>query len=473
MKKYVLLCFLLSVSAVFAFDFTAEKDTLIVPLDSSNKLDVVFTSNTDDTVVISAVGERPWMLVTPSSFLIKAGGNETVSVYASPRSDVNTGLYGIRLTAESVPTKEKKYRDIFISVVKETGIYVDRTLVTGDLFPTGKVTLSPTLRNFGTSTVQNIVVNVSIESKSRKITGLTSVVEKVDPAQTVTIEDVFYLPRLSEPGEYAVKITVSYQGNVRTFTDKFAVAEKPVIKKEVVEYTPFATGYGKIISLRNDGNAIGDIDIAEDVSKFASVFFSGDRPSYAADDKFVWVVKNLKPGESVIISYKIDYLTAVVSLFVILVVSWFILVKLRTVRIGKRIMQRKMIEEGSEFTVGIDIKNASGSAVPDVTVRDFVPSVFAVRETEGVKPEKKKSPHGTELVWKLDDLFDKEERVLSYKIVPVFGVHGQIPLPPASVRFKFANKYIENKSNSAAVGITIKEKIPTLEEIFRRQKRKK
>ena len=472
MKKYILACLLLIAQVAFAFDLTAEKDTLIVPLGSSNKLDVVFTSNTDDSIVISAAGERPWMLVTPSSFLIKAGKNETVSIYASPRSDINTGLYGIRLAGEST-TKEKKYKDIFISVVKETGVYAEKILITGDLFPTGRIALSTALRNFGTSTVQNIAVTISIESESKRISDFTSVVEKIDPEKSINLENAFYLSRLSEPGDYTAKIIVYYQNNTRAFTEKFVVAEKAVIKKDIVEYVPFATGYGKIISLRNDGNAAGDADVTEDISKFASVFFSGNRPTYSGDDKFIWVVKNLKPGESVIISYKIDYMIAVVSLFVMLVVSWFILVKLRTVRIGKRIMQKKLIEEGSEFTVGIDIKNAIGSTVQEVTVRDFVPSVFSVKDGEGIKPEKKRSPHGTELIWKLDDLFDKEERVLSYKIVPAFGVHGQISLPPATVRFKFGHKYIENKSNSAAVGITVKEKIPTLDELFRQQKKKK
>ncbi len=473
MKLQVFVSLLLLAQMAFAFDFTQERDTLLVPIDTTNRLDFVFTSASDDNIVISAVGERPWMVVTPSSFFIKAGKNETVSLFATPNSGINTGLYGVRMTAESLVTKEKKYKDVFISVEKESGVYIDKVLVVGDMIPTGKVSVSANLRNFGTSTVQSVGMDVAVASKSKKVAEFSDTIEKIDPEKTVAVEKEFYLPRLAEAGEYTVTIRISYADKARSFTDTFTVVEKPVIKKEISDYSPFATGYARTISIRNDGNVAGNADVTETVSSFASLFLSGNRPDYLANDKIAWSFNSIKPGETIIIYYKIDYLMAVVLLFAVLLISWFILVKLRTVRIGKRIMQKKMIEEGAEFTVGVDIKNAIGSSVSGVAVRDFVPSVFEVKDAEGLKPAKKKAAHGTELTWKLDDLFDKEERVLSYKIAPVFGVHGQIPLPQASVKFKFSSRETENKSNSTAVGIVEKEKVPTLDQLFKSRRKKK
>src|SRR3989338_8838053 len=125
---------------------------------------------------------------------------------------------------------------------------------------------------------------------------------------------------------------------------------------------------------------------------------------------------------------------------------------MKTVRIRKYIIQKKEIEEGEEFTVALEIKNSSGSK-KSLEVRDFVPSVFTVKETEGLKPAKKKSHIGTELSWNVKDLNNHEERVLTYKIVPIFGVSGTIRLPRASIMFDVRGKKIEKRSFPHSVGI--------------------
>ena len=132
---------------------------------------------------------------------------------------------------------------------------------------------------------------------------------------------------------------------------------------------------------------------------------------------------------------------------------WIFFYKVRIIRIKKFILEKKFIEEGEEFTVGIEIANSTGRKIENVTVKDFVPSVFNIKEGEGLKPVRKKTAAGAELTWKLKDVHKNEVRILSYKILPVFGVHGTIRLPQASVSFMGRKKTVEIKSAFANIGV--------------------
>lgn len=464
----IFVAFLLVMNLAFAFDVKLDKETLIAPLDTTGKADITFYGG-DESIVLSLVGEKPWMLLTPTQFTLSRGENITVSLFASPRSDTPQGLYRVRILAESLITKEKKSTDLFISVEKESGVYIERVLVSGELEPASPVTAEFHLRNFGSSTVNDVLLSAST---SNDIFGLSEKLSRIDPSRTRIIEKTFMIPAKTPPGEYAISTKLSYQDITRNVETKFVVPERAVIKKDLTDYSPFVTGYSRSTKITNYGNKQGDYTLREPISNFDAVFYSGTEPSFATDNEYGWKIVGMKPGDTVVIAYKVDYMPLILFLLAILVFSWYILVKLRTVRITKFIMQKRMIEEGAEFTIGLDVKNASGANVDEVLVRDFVPSVFEVKEAEGPKPVKRKTAHGTELEWKLHELFNKEERILSYKIIPVFGVSGEIALPTASAKFKFGNRPVENKSNVTAVGVASKEKVPTLEDIFEKKKKK-
>jgi len=93
-----------------------------------------------------------------------------------------------------------------------------------------------------------------------------------------------------------------------------------------------------------------------------------------------------------------------------------------------------------EFTVGIEIANSTGRKIENVTVKDFIPSVFDIKEGEGLKPVKKKTAAGAELTWKLKDVHKNEVRILSYKILPAklyqiyYHFLQRLSLPAVSAR---------------------------------------
>mgnify|MGYP001595767569 FL=1 len=70
MKIIIFAAFLLVANIAFAFDMKVDRETLIAPIDTTNKADITF-SNGDDTILLSMVGEKPWMLLTPTQFALK------------------------------------------------------------------------------------------------------------------------------------------------------------------------------------------------------------------------------------------------------------------------------------------------------------------------------------------------------------------------------------------------------------------
>jgi len=213
-------------------------------------------------------------------------------------------------------------------------------------------------------------------------------------------------------------------------------------------------GFTKTITIRNDGNAEADIvTITNDISAVEGVFYSGDLPARAEDGRYVWLVRGVAPGTVLTIEYKVDYTSLFAFMLAMIILGWVLFFKLRTVRIKKYIIQKKELEEGEEFTVGVEVRNASGSKKDEITVRDFIPPVFEFKSAQSPEPTRKKTAAGVELTWKLKGVHHREERLVSYKIVPLFGVHGTIRLPRASATFKLNKREMTNHSTYAVIGI--------------------
>jgi len=99
-------------------------------------------------------------------------------------------------------------------------------------------------------------------------------------------------------------------------------------------------------------------------------------------------------------------------------------------------MQKKLISEGSEFTVGVEVKNSTGREINNLVVKDFIPTVFTAKDAQGIRADKRKTDFGTTLTWRISSIRNGEERLFSYKIVPVLGVGGQMSIPSASVTYE-------------------------------------
>lgn len=439
-----------------AFELGIERDTFVAPLGSARQLEVNITSDINDTYHITVIGEKPWMVLEATSFKVGAGETKPARIFLSPGQNVLTGLYHIRVVVQSLDTDDIKQKDLYLSVTKEDGINVEAVFVTGTLVPLGTAEVRTNVKNYGKSTVHDVTLSIRLTLNGAAIAEAEESIASIGPSETAVNEKSFPLAPYAAVGEYTAEVTMSYLGESSYTRQRFLVAEKPVIEKKE-DIQPYLTGRNARITLKNYGNVAQPAIVAQELTEFERMFFSGDIPTYVTEKFYVWEV-TLKPAEERGISYRVDYAPLIVFMAMIAILAALTFFRVKSVSVNKYLLQKKFIQEGEEFTVGIDIQNNSGSKIDDIEVRDFVPPAFTVKDAEGLKPRKKKSATGTELSWALSGLHNGEERVLSYKIIPLVGVGGTIRLPSASAHYRHLKVNRENYSRSPSIGVEIKKK---------------
>jgi len=203
-----------------------------------------------------------------------------------------------------------------------------------------------------------------------------------------------------------------------------------------------------IINITNKGNYPESFVISETMPKIAKYFFYPEIEPIKEDEKenriiYTWIVNDVKPDQSVIIKYHLRFGNAAFATFLLLLLTSFILSLLHKPTLLKKYSEIANLEKGNLVT--LHIKNNSIREIHNIVVKDNIPSIFAVvKEFETLKPEIKVTPIGTSLVWKIDKLKPKEDRVLTYRIKPVMSVEGKVKLPKAYFSYKLG-KIVINK----------------------------
>jgi hypothetical protein len=452
MRKFYSFVFLLLLAGgAFAFTVTVPEETVIVPIGGEAEVGVKIYSQTSDSISLTVLENTPWITQSDTMIKLDAGETKTVVIYVSPFVGTVIGVHRITLLAES-PTREQQKKTIFINVNKIELVDAEKVAVAGNLVPTGQVNVTATLKNYKEKTAESVKVTTTVKSPSSVLVQFEQIIGSIDAGETRNVSYSFTIPRNSEPGLYSINITTVSDGSAKSKIRTFSVSSISTFTKDVTKLPSFF-GFRKMVTVTNTGNVAGDATVTDTVSSLDSSFYAGEPPASVRNGEIKWVVKNVAPGESRSFVYAVDYSPVALLLLALGIGAWVYMFKIRTVRVKKYIMEKKFIEEGEEFTVGIEVINTSGAKVEHVTAKDFVPSVFDIKEMDGPKPSRRKVATGTELIWNLKDLHNNEERLFSYKIIPMFGIHGQIRLPRASVHFKKGKNEVENKSFFAMIGI--------------------
>ena len=453
---------LLSGVVLADFSLSTTKDSFSVVIGSTQEIDLNISSTIDDILSINvnpliSPSGKSWVTLSDSALHFNAGESKIVKAYLSPPEDVIQTSYTLRFTVQSSSTGEKNYKDVYITISKGDIVGVIEINVTGNTEPTGTLSISFLVRNVGTVPINGIKVYCDVFSpKEEEIATATYDIEILQPGESKNLIKTIKLEAGAIAGTYKIVVkTATTKGIMDSDVKYFVVPSKAVIEYKNESFTSLI-GPGKRIIVTNNGNKISDtIEIRENLG-LLSMFYQGQVPTSKEGDVYIFSVGQLRPGESAIITYEINYLLAAVVIIVIVMLAWFILYKFKTVQVRKYIIQKKEIEEGEEFTVGIDIRNNTGRYVSNVVVKDFVPGAFKVKPGTGLKPKIKKTYAGVELIWNLNELKNREERLLNYKIVPIFGVSGQLRLPKASVNFNLGRIPMQNKSFVTYIGVRAK-----------------
>ena len=452
MKFYTFVFLLLLASSVFAFTVTVPEELIVVPVGGHADVDVKVSSGITESVSLTILENNPWITQSDTQLDLNAEETKTLRILIEPSLGTeNVKSYRITLLADSsAGGQQRKY--IYISVNKIELVDITFPMPTGTFVPMGQVNIAGVLRNYKDRTVEDVKVITTVKSPSSDLVQFEQIIDSIDAGETKNISYAFTIPRNSESGLYSINITAITEGNSRSRIRTFTVAGAATFTKDIAKL-PSLFGFRKKVTVTNIGNVAGDATVTDTISGLDASFFSGETPNTIRNSEFTWTIQGIAPGESKSISYGVDYSPVALLLLVIIVGSWVYMFKIRTLRVKKYIMEKKFIEEGEEFTVGVEVINTSGSKVESSTVKDFVPSVFDIKEMDVPKPSRRKVATGTELIWNVKDLHNNEERVFSYKIIPLFGIHGQIRLPQASVSFKKGKNEIENRSFFATIGI--------------------
>ena len=452
MKIYTFLVAIILLSVpTFAFTMFMSEDTQIVPIGTSKEVNISVYSTKSDDISFSILDSKPW--ITQSTELMHLDGvsTKTLTVFLTPFLDTMPGIYKIGLLAES-PTGEQQSKFMFVNVEKINSVEIDKVEITGNYTPTGYANMNVIIRNYKTTTVKNLKVSASISSPVTKLIEFDQNIDSLDSGEMKNITYNFIIPKMAKSGLYTFDVKLESEGNVREKVRTFLVSSQAKFT-ETSSQQPLVLGFSRTITVTNIGNFADDATVTATLSPFEAAFYSGEKPLSIVNDEFTWVLESINPGEARTLYYRVDYTSLFLFLVVIGFAVWIFFYKVRIIRIKKFILEKKFIEEGEEFTVGIEIANSTGRKIENVTVKDFVPSVFNIKEGEGLKPVRKKTAAGAELTWKLKDVHKNEVRILSYKILPVFGVHGTIRLPQASVSFMGRKKTVEIKSAFANIGV--------------------
>ena len=441
---------LLALPMAHAFTMNVDKETLKIATGTSDKFVINFRADTDEKLTLSLLGEKIWTILQDIQPRLNPGEEKAIDIIIEPPPNIPTGLYQFVLFAVSVTTGEKKQQDLYVSISKGEGISIDSVRIIGDLYPTGQINIKTNLMNYGDVTVPNSELETVISGQQGNIFLKTTKIERLDPGLT-EIDQNFMIPETTPAGSYTVITTFRYNGKSTTWNRDLTIIEKSIIVKEE-KIIPNIFGYEKRITVRNAGNILDEAQIIESVPRQDSVFFSASPEPQGSGSIYQWNA-DLLPGSSYAVTYVIDYSPLVMAIIVLAAFSWYVFYKLRTMRVIKSVLQKIMVKEGEEFTIAVTVKNSSGRNISDVTVKDTVPPIFKIVETPGLAPLKRKTSTYTQLVWRLKDVKKGEERIFSYKIIPIIEVHGHLKLPNATVKFKRGRRFVEHKSNKAHLGV--------------------
>jgi len=211
-----------------------------------------------------------------------------------------------------------------------------------------------------------------------------------------------------------------------------------VHKSTGVEETAF--GKSIIVTVTNNGNVVEhDYKIYEETTSFTGLAI---RPSECYDtggEKTACTssIETLEPGETVVISYDIEYWPNYAGWTVGgLVAAMVFIFGFRKIT-APRLKKKHVSTKNNTHTVALEIKNPfSRKKLTNVIIRDWVsPLARVVHEDFGtLKPVVRRTEAGTELIWKLGDIIGKEERVISYKLKSL--VEGELKMPSAYLRYR-------------------------------------
>lgn len=437
-----------------SLNLTADQNNVFVTQGEIVNASLTLSTAIDDRIVLSIKDSKSWMSLSEVQPRLVAGENRTILFILNPDFKTTPGVYKVSIIGVSQETGDKVELELYISLLLGTEtVRIERIIVDGDFKPFTDVNISVMLINGKSVTVHDLDANFTLMNESYSpIEHYSSIIDKLQYNTTTEKNITVRLGKGLPAGKYRIRLDL-YDSEDKLmdyqYSPDFTIKSAAVFNKEYSTVIGFI-GIGRKITLENAGNLPGTGSIEENIGLF-SFLYSGDVPQTKDGSIYKWTF-TLDPSQTMSVSYYINLLPIIIIIIVILIILWYLFNFVFTVKLRKKIINQRKLEDGARFSIGIEVHNETMKDIHEVVVRDFIPHVFVLEDNSPIKPITKKTPLGTELIWRLNDLRKGDARVVSYSIKSRIGVSGTVRLAAANARYKYRGLRFMKESNGVNLG---------------------
>ena len=267
---------------------------------------------------------------------------------------------------------------------------------------------------------------------------------QVFQGQERDVEFIIPVTPSTPPKDYSFSVRLYMDDElITTDSGSFTIGSNSDIEEDVSVESKFL--FEKTtVSKTNKGNLIVSESHTQDVSLITGWFAGYNiNPSQKVAGEANWYF-NLAPEENYTITVTIDYRPLVISLIVLLMlvlVLYYLFTK--RVTVTKEVFKLKYSTDGlSEFKVQLHIKNNTNKKIKDVSVIDRLPKVIQPSTQFGtLQPHRvQRGDKGIRIMWKMKELLNGEERIITYNVTTGMKVIGDLNLPRAVAKYKNESK---------------------------------
>ena len=426
---FVFLAFMISPALAYPLELEILNNNQDVVIGSSATYEIVLTNNRNiaDPVRISVKDTYyGWLQNTYTLLNLEPESSKTIDITIAPSGE-REGLFEFDISMWSYEKSWLRVDDkILINVKLKFNIDDLYTEIKGD-----NLHIYLVLDSTDERTVDTVI---DVKDPSGQI--LETFIDDVTFQGFKTIEKIIPLSDLLA-GTYTVDARV--EGTKFAKTTEFII--EPVhAMVETVKRISTPLYEDVIVTIDNQGNVI-----EKDYKTYQTLPNNDWITGFVTDplgcvaegeDKVCgYVVPELTPGASSMITYRLNY-WVIYSEYAIILLIIISIITFSFIRVTNPTITKRHARKGEDkHSVILEIKNPFMHHLRNVIVRDWVSPLAKVlhEEFEMLMPVTRRSDAGTEMIWKLGDMKPKETRIITYKIRTL--VQGSLKMPRAYIRF--------------------------------------
>lgn len=448
-----IIMFLVLILAVRAeqFDVSIPESILAVEGQATIPLTITNMQPFNDEYIISAL-DFNWLIDNISDANVPQGQTKTINVLLKASQDIETKSYGIKIKIKSLSGKEIE-KIARIDVKNPDEVFKIKILGPEALDPrkdTNKLSLqfeNVYDNDFGNMTV---ILQSSALSETKSIS--------LGPREIKQEELTIKIPADTQEGDHLTSV-LFYQDNklVANQTIMLKISQYSGVREVSSEEKSIFTSKETIKKI-NDGNAISFQKYVKTLTFMQKLFTSTDPVPDSllkSDENYVltWDIR-LEPGQEKEIVITTNYRNPLIifSLLIILIIIVYF-------RLRKDIViNKKALIVGSErggiskIKVNLVLYNKGKKVIHNIKLMERVPGTHEdPSEFTTLKPFKtSKWSTGLNMIWKIESIAPKEEKIVEYKIGARMHL-GKLLLPPTLAQYVQGNKTVISKSKSIKI----------------------